>query len=854
MNAFAGCRDRHSPSSSTAIARSLGGIIVCVSVVLSGCGGEGGDGNPAVAFSSINAAAPVAGASVLYAGPSGSGSDCSSGAPCDLNGAQQKVRQLRAAGTADVQVQLADGTYRLPGTWTFGAADSGAAGHPVVWTAMTGAHPVISGATQVTGWSSSGTSGTWSASVPAGSNSRQLYIDGAQALVAQQTPDQLGFTGGWTSTSTGYNIKADTVATAWFAKLSAAQVANVEFTYAQGNGAWTESRCRVASYSNGTLTMAQPCWTNVAYRSYTTDLVPQLTGGLPPLAANTMPSSIENALSLIQPGQWFLDTAARRLYYRPIPGQQVANLDVELPQLEALVQGAGSLANPLHDVTFSGLQFSYATWNDPSTSVGFADVQSNLRMTTADGRQGLCSFSSPAGSCPWAALTQPLANVSFTGANNITISGNRFINLGGAGLAFKYGSSNNLIQNNEFASIASTGIMMGCTYDPTPIPVNGQAATSPALIKQNCNPNPALVANDVIGSNEIMTNNRIVGNLIHNIGTDYHSACGITLLFGQKTTVTQNEIHDVPYTAITAGVIQGHVDNASHPQNSVNINGSNTISNNLLHDYMAGLADGGAIYIEGHQAQYQYQANGTTIDPAATLAHGMQATGNVAYNGNSTDFTFYDDAGSEWINWAGNAAYNAGANNQGGCQATGHFWITGNYFSAPSGVYACASAIDTHSSANVTIASRADIPSSVLNSAGRQGIQGAISESSPNGRLGDNASQIAYSGSWQQVNSRPGYDYLKDLHYTTSNNDTMTLPFNGTAIQIFGEQYTDQGNLGISVDGGAQQIVSTVPADGKRHSNVAVYTSPLLARGQHTLTVTKLSGTYATMNGAYIFP
>ncbi|MCX4163058.1 MULTISPECIES: hypothetical protein [Paraburkholderia] len=752
----------------------------------------------------------------------------------------------------DVQVQLADGIYRLASPLKFGPADSGTPGHPVVWRAMTGAHPVISGATQVTGWSQSVTSGIWSAPAPAGSNSRQLYINGAPALVAQQTPDQLGFLGGWTGSATGYSIANDSVAMTWFAGLNAAQIANLEFVFTQGNGAWTESRCRVTNYSNGTLTMAQPCWTNVTSRvSFA-----QPSGGLPSMNSSTMPSSIQNAQALIQPGQWFLDSRANVLYYEPLPGQQIAALDVELPRLETLVQGAGSLAHPLHDVTFSGLQFSYATWNDPSTAAGFADVQSNLRMTTTGGNQGMCNFSSPAGSCPWGALTQPLANVSFSASNHISFTGNRFIDLGGAGLAFMYGSSNNLIRNNEFASIASTGILMGCTSDPTPT-----HSSDAAVIKQNCNPDLALVANDVIGANEIMRDNKIIGNLIHNVGTDYPSACGITLLFGRKTVVTQNEIHDVPYSAITAGVIQGHVDNSAHPDNSTNINDSNTLSDNLLHDYMEGLTDGGAIYIEGHQAQYQYKSDGVTIDPVATLAHGMQVTGNVAYNSNNVMRTYYDDAGSEWINWKGNASFNSIGpfkSVQGGCEPTGHFWITGNYVDAALNDYNTCPPLPvdaSNDSGNVTITAMSDIPSTLLDHAGRKRIRDAITESSINGRIGDNSSQITYSGSWQAVNNRSSfYDYLHDLHYTMNNSDTMTMSFTGTAIQVFGEQYIDQGNLGIAIDGGAQQVVNTVPADGERHSNVAVYTSPLLTRGQHTITVTKLSGTYATMNGVYIAP
>ncbi|HEY1488549.1 MAG TPA: right-handed parallel beta-helix repeat-containing protein, partial [Micromonosporaceae bacterium] len=148
--------------------------------------------------------AAAASAVTLYASPSGAGSTCSASAPCSLTGAQSAVRtQLAANSAASVTVLLADGTYRLSSTWSLGAADSGTPGHPVVWQAAPGAHPVISGASQITGWAQVGSSGVWSAAVPAGSNSRQLYVNGQEAPVAMATPASLGFTGSWTGSSTG---------------------------------------------------------------------------------------------------------------------------------------------------------------------------------------------------------------------------------------------------------------------------------------------------------------------------------------------------------------------------------------------------------------------------------------------------------------------------------------------------------------------------------------------------------------------------------------------------------------------------------------------------------------------------
>ena len=653
---------------------------------------------------SAAAASPVAS---IYAAPNGSGTRCSSAAPCSITTAQQAVRHARAGHTADLQVVLDDGTYPLAAPLDFDAADSGSPGHPVVWTAARGAHPVLSGATRVRDWTAAAPSGVWSTSVPATSASRQLYVDGTEAPVAQATPSQLHFAGGWKGSAKGYDLTADPTALAFFSAMAPAQLQQVEFDYPGGNGQWTDSKCRVQSLSGTSLTMDQPCWKDVTDRADYS----QASGTLPSMGTSQMPTSIQNASSLLHPGQWFLDQSSHTLYLYPLDGAEPDSLDVELPRLETLVQGAGSLAHPVHDLTFSGLTFSYATWNAPSEPTGFADVQSNLRMTGAN-NQGMCSLSSPAGSCPWGLLTEPHANVSFTAADHITLTGNRFADLGGAGLNIAYGSSHNLVQGNAFTDIASTSILLGCTADPTP--VNPDPAhfpdylttnpDTPQTIKDNCTPDPSAVSGDTIGADEIATDNTISDNVIDHVGTDYPSASGITLLFSRHTVVTHNELYDLPYSGITAGVIQGHVDSAAHPSNSLNINADNTISYNLIHDYLTVLGDGGGVYMEGHQAAYQYQADGKTIDFDATMAHGLQVIGNVTYNQGPGFASFYDDAGSEWIHYVGNVQFhNNGANAQGGCAPTGHFLVEGNYFSAPDGQYICADAVDSHVGSNTSI-------------------------------------------------------------------------------------------------------------------------------------------------------
>ncbi len=513
-----------------------------------------------------------------------------------------------------------------------------------------------------------------------------------------------------------------------------------------------------------------------------------------------------------------------------------------------------------------------------------------------------------------------------------------------------------------------------------------------------------------------MKQNTVSDNVIHNIGTDYRSASGITLLFSQHTTITHNELFDLPYTGITAGVVQGHVDLADHPFNSLNVNAENTISDNLVHDHLQVLADGGAIYMEGHQAPYFYESDGTTIDSAATLANGLSVAGNVTYNQGARFYALYDDAGSEWIHYNGNVEFHplTGIGAQGGCSPDGHFLIEGNYFANSADSYICNGPVDTHAGFNTTIPAAApgpnDIPQGQLAAAGptaaywplaasvplhadyfsgpqqvgtgkdaatqvliggrgftastpvffggrpaaavRQLSPGFLVATAPSGADATDVSVGGYvppptitspangavgvassptvsgagidgdtvtvseagatvcqgtvtGGTWscqatgiaagqhtliavqsndQDIDSKPvsvvfyvgtppadarindtdtgfvynqldysndrGFgDYQDDLHYATSNGATVTYTFIGNKITVYGEENTDQGDIGIALDGGAETTVDTVPADGQRHANVAVWSSPTLAPDVHLIVITKLSGSYMTFDG-----
>ena len=105
-----------------------------------------------IAAALIPLGAQAAPATTYYVSPDGTGTACSVGQPCSITQAKTAVRAINDSMTGDIVVQLADGTYRLTAPLTFTSADSGTNGHTVTWQAAPGAHPVITGAQRVTGW------------------------------------------------------------------------------------------------------------------------------------------------------------------------------------------------------------------------------------------------------------------------------------------------------------------------------------------------------------------------------------------------------------------------------------------------------------------------------------------------------------------------------------------------------------------------------------------------------------------------------------------------------------------------------------------------------------------------------
>src|SRR5207245_11274655 len=111
--------------------------------------------------------------------------------PCSLTGAQAKVRTLTAGRmTEDIVVNLQAGTYTLISTFQLTEADSGNSGYKVIYQEDAGAVPVLSGGTQITGWTLDDSNlNIWQASVSPSLRFRQLYVNGTRGIRAR-TPNR----------------------------------------------------------------------------------------------------------------------------------------------------------------------------------------------------------------------------------------------------------------------------------------------------------------------------------------------------------------------------------------------------------------------------------------------------------------------------------------------------------------------------------------------------------------------------------------------------------------------------------------------------------------------------------------
>ena len=314
-----------------------------------------------------------------------------------LERARDAIRALPTARrNGDVVVTIRGGTYRLKQPLVLDWRDSGLPERPVVYRAAPGERPVIVGSQPVQGWTRDPDRGLYMATVgPV--YSRQLYVDGNRAVRARTSDYPASFRPGF------------------FYLDGVAQPDGIQFLVSELNPqAWRDP----ATWRNVTdieavlvtqwKMMSVPLAAVIPYPGYTpyprflpyvpfpgypplpvpprtgliqlqsrgwnnANLFLSSTTGQPGLWSFWQVTRFENSLDFLdEPGEWYLERSGGggALYYMPRPGENPATAHVELPSLESLVEGQGTLERPVANIRFEGLTFSYATWMDPEQAAG----------------------------------------------------------------------------------------------------------------------------------------------------------------------------------------------------------------------------------------------------------------------------------------------------------------------------------------------------------------------------------------------------------------------------------------------------------------------------------------------------
>jgi len=480
----------------------------------------------------------------------------------------RKARESRRLGretNGAIHIILSAGVYPLNNPLLVRPEDSGTDESPTILEAAPGAFPVLSGGLEIKGWQKSHgkTAGLpdsaqrniWVANAPSVGGHilefRQLWINDQKATLAR-TPngDTLDRLVAWDRTNHEARI-----ATSALGKLR--NPSGVEMIFHQQ---WEIAICRLKSITIDSdiahLHFLEP-ESKIQFEHPWPQPVMSTNGNAPFFLANAIEF-------LDEPGEWFEDISAGKVYYWPRTNEDLTKAVVIAPALETLVQIEGSLDRPVHNIQFKGIEFAHTTWLRPSES-GHVPLQAGmfildsykLKPKGTDYHAGLDNLT-------W--IGRPRGAVSVLDANHITFERCRFEHLGFSGLDFQSGTHDDIIEGCIFRDAGDNGIQLGKFSDPG--------------IEVHIPYNPA-------DEREIATRERIANNLVTDCGTEDWGAVGIIVGYGREIDIEHNELSNLPYTGISIGWGWNKATNCMH---------DNRVFANNIHHVATRMCDTGGIY------------------------------------------------------------------------------------------------------------------------------------------------------------------------------------------------------------------------------------------------------------------
>ncbi len=444
----------------------------------------------------------------------------------------RELRRLHLVATNEpVRIILRGGVYSLNSPLLLRPEDSGTEASPTVIEAAAGEKPVFSGGIRVTGWHrvteknpglpEVARGEIWVADAPKPGGrvleTRQLWVNADKAIRAREpNGDNLNRLLAWDRQNEEAWIPATLVK-------SLRNAASVEMVIHQQ---WEIAVCRVQALrvanEKACVTFQQP-ESKIEFAHPWPQPVMSTNGNAPFFLANAIEF-------LDEPGEWFEDVPAGKIYYWPRAGEDMTKVTVIAPAQEALVRVAGGLDQPVTHMQFQGIAFEHTTWLRPSQA-GHVPLQAGMFLLDAytlspkgtEYHRGLDNLA-------W--IGRPPAAVAVSGANHVTFERCRFEHLASAGLDFECGTHDDLIQGCVFRDIGGNGIQLGKFSDEG--------------IETHLPYNPS-------DEREICSREKISNNLVTDCANEDWGCVGIGVGYGREISIEHNEVNHVSYTGISVG-------------------------------------------------------------------------------------------------------------------------------------------------------------------------------------------------------------------------------------------------------------------------------------------------------------
>lgn len=430
-----------------------------------------------------------------------------------------------------LRIILKDGIFPLTETLCLDSEDSGTEPSPVIIEAAPGSHPVLSGGIALSGWHRFGARiprldthpnrQIWVAEAPRINGRvldfRQLWVNGTKAIRARN-PDgeKLARITAWDKTNQTAIIPASVLST--IRKPGALEMVIDQV--------WETAVLRVKSIQvNGAKAMLK-------FKEPESSI--EFHHPWPPVIVNTnyqAPFYLVNAIQFLDsPGEWFEDTAAGKIYYRPREGEDMPQARAFAPALESLMRVEGSPEKPAGYIQFKNLTFAHTTWLRPSEQ-GNVPLQAGMFLLAARklSPRGT-SYHHGLDNVAW--IGRPPAAVLVKNAHHITFEGCTFEHTAAAGLDFFDGTHDDWIEGCVFRDIGGNGIQLGKFSDTN--------------VETHIPWNPA-------DEREICTRETIANNVVTDCGTEDWGSVGIGIGYARQVVIKHNEVFNQPYTGISVG-------------------------------------------------------------------------------------------------------------------------------------------------------------------------------------------------------------------------------------------------------------------------------------------------------------